>query len=89
MSLVDNFISENDQDYQLAIEVLMEKEIPMLEVPEGLEYNEELIHLEKPNPYVPYNEHKQKQYVPTGPAFHEKKAKNLKKNVRRSKRKKK
>ncbi len=83
------FISEQDQDFQIAIEILMEKEIPMLTVPEGLEYSEELIQLEKPNPYVPYNEHKQKQYVPTGPAFHEKKAKNLKTNKRRPKRKKK
>lgn len=66
------FISEEEQDFQLEIEVLMEKELDFKPLPEGLELSDELIYLEKENPYQPYNPHKQKQHKPSGPAFHEK-----------------
>ena len=52
----------------------------MLELPEDLVLSDELIPLEKPKDYVPFDVHKTKRVVPSGPAFHEKKAKNRKTN---------
>jgi ATP-dependent RNA helicase RhlE len=72
------FITDDDQDFQLEIEVLMEKELNFKPLPDGLELSDELIHLEKGSPFQPYNPHKQKQHKPSGPAFHEKAAHNLK-----------
>jgi len=75
-----SFISTEDESYQLEIETLMNKEIEMLDLPESIEVSEELIPLEIPSDYVPFNNHKVKKFVPSGPAFHEKKAKNMKVN---------
>jgi ATP-dependent RNA helicase RhlE len=80
------FVSEEDQDYLTEIEDLMEMPLETLPLPADLELSEELIQLEKPNLYVPFNEHKNRVYVPTGPAFHEKTDKNKKinKKIRRA-----
>ncbi|RLD20676.1 MAG: ATP-dependent helicase [Bacteroidetes bacterium] len=75
-----SFVSEDDQPYQIEIEALMDLEISMLPLPEDLELSDELIQLEKPKEYVPFDVHKTKRVVPSGPAFHEKKAKNRKTN---------
>lgn len=80
------FVSEADQTYLKEIESLMELSLEPLPLPEDLVLSEELIQLEKPDLYVPFNEHKNRVYVPTGPAYHEKKAKNQKvnKKIRRA-----
>lgn len=80
------FVSEADQEYLQEIEKLMDLTLETLPLPEDVELSEELIQLEKPSLYVPFNEHKNRVYVPTGPAFHEKKSKNTKvnKKIRRA-----
>ena len=80
------FVSKEDQAYLEAIESLMNIAVKELPLPKDLEYSDELIQLEKPNPYVPYNEHKNRVYKPSGLAFHEKKEKNKKvnKKIRRA-----
>jgi len=75
-----SFVSIEDQPYQLEIEALMGLKINLLELPEDLVLSEELIPLEKSKDYVPFDVHKTKRIVPSGPAFHEKKAKNKKTN---------
>lgn len=75
-----SFISTEEETYQVEIEALMNKEIDMLEMPDDVDISEELIPLEIPSDYVPFNNHKMKKIEPSGPAFHEKKAKNMKVN---------
>jgi len=75
-----SFVSDEDLDYQKAIEALMKKQITMLDLPADLDLSDELIPLEKPSDYVPFNRHKTKKHEPSGPAFHEKKQKNKKVN---------
>ncbi|MEZ5003063.1 MAG: DEAD/DEAH box helicase [Chitinophagales bacterium] len=74
------FISEEEDLYKLMIEELMDQPIPILPLPENVELSEELIDLEIPNEHVPFDNHKTKKVEPSGPAFHEKKAKNKKVN---------
>ncbi len=83
-----SFVSEEDAEYQLEIEILMDLSLIMLDLPEDLVLSEELIPLEIPKEYVPFDVHKTKRVVPSGPAFHEKKTKNQKKNnkIRRAER---
>lgn len=75
-----SFISEEDQGYQKNIENLMKLEIVELVLPAEVELSQELILLETPVEHVPFNHHKMKEHVPSGPAFHEKLAKNQKVN---------
>ncbi len=75
-----SFVSEKEKPYQEAVEALMEQKIEILPNPETLEISEELIQLEIPVEFVPFDNHKAKKRVPSGPAFHEKKAKNRKVN---------
>ena len=75
------FVSEAEQAYKKQIEDLMKLEIKLMDSPEGLTISDELIPLEMPTIHVPFNNHKMKTHEPTGPAFHEKKAKNKKVNV--------
>ena len=79
-----SFIAEKDEKFKEQIEALMDKKIELLECPEDLVVSEELIDLEKPVEHIPFNNHKVKQFTPSGPAFHEKKEKNKKVNVRKS-----
>jgi ATP-dependent RNA helicase RhlE len=78
-----SFISEEDQAYQVQIEALMDLNITMLPLPEDLVLSEELIPLEMPNDEPHFNVHKTKRIVPSGPAFHEKSAKNSKTKKKR------
>jgi len=75
-----SFVSPEEEEYKLQIEVLMNLEIPVLDQPENLVLSDELIPLEEPEEFVPFNNHKMKQHVPTGPAFHEKEERNKKVN---------
>lgn len=75
-----SFVSDEDKKYQVQIEALMEQHIAMRELPEGLELSDELILLEEPNDFMPFDVHKTKKVEPSGPAFHEKKGKNKKVN---------
>jgi len=79
-----SFISEKDEKIQEQIEALMDQKIELLESPEELVISDELIELEKVVVHVPFDNHKVKTFTPSGPAFHEKKAKNKKVNVRKS-----
>lgn len=81
-----SFVSEQEQSYKTKIEELMSLKIAMLASPENLVITEELIELEKPVVHIPFNNHKMKKIVPSGPAFHEKKEKNKKvnKKIRRA-----
>ena len=74
------FVSEKEAEFQSSIETLMKQTIPVKELPEEVELSEELIPLEITPEFVPYNSHKVKKHVPSGPAFHEKKEKNQKVN---------
>lgn len=75
-----SFIGDREQEYQMAIEQLMDKAIPLEALPENLEISNELLPEEK----EPLGGDKQYLKAPTlkhsKGAFHEKKAKNLKEN---------
>jgi len=75
-----SFITEEDEQSKLAVEALMKLKIAEAELPEELELSDELIDLEKTVEHIPFNDHKIKKVEPSGPAFHEKKAKNKKVN---------
>jgi ATP-dependent RNA helicase RhlE len=75
------FITEKEREYQLDIEKLMNKEIPIEPLPAGLEISKIFIDDEKPKMIDKINQKKGvDKYVP-GPAFHEKKEKNKKVNL--------
>ncbi len=75
-----SFVSETEEAYKKEIEELMSLEIPVLSNPADLVLSDELIDLEKPVEFIPFNHHKIKTAKPTGKAFHEKKEKNKKTN---------
>jgi len=75
-----SFVAEQDKEVKEEVEKLMKLNITPVDLPEHLELSDELIDLEKTVEYVPYNDHKIKKVEPSGPAFHEKKAKNKKVN---------
>lgn len=75
-----SFVAENEIPYQKAIESLMALDIKMREHPDDLLISEELIPLEIPDDYVPFNYHKMKGPKVTGEAYHEKLDKNKKEN---------
>ena len=75
-----SFVSEIEKPYQKQIEELMGMQIPIKEVPEELVISDELIPLEVPDDYVPFNYHKMKGPKISGDAFHEKLDKNSKEN---------
>ena len=77
-----SFVSAEQEAYKEAIEKLMDMTIPLQLLPEDVELSTELIDLEKPVEFVPFNNHKMKQHKPSGDAFHEKLDKNKKINVR-------
>ncbi len=71
---------EEDKEYRAAIEELTGLPIPIRPNPEGLEVSDELISLEVEVEHIPFTDPNAKRFEPTGPAFHEKKAKNQKVN---------
>lgn len=72
------FITEKEQEYQEAIEELMDYKIPMLPLPENLEISTELTEAEQPKIYMKSVD--VMEINPDAPAFHEKLAKNKKVN---------
>ena len=75
-----SFISDDDKKYQEEIEELMNFKIGIQDLPDTLEISTELIPLEEAKEIIPLNLHKVKIAKPSGPAFHEKLAKNKKTN---------
>lgn len=75
-----SFVSEAEAEHKEAIEELMKMSIPLKITPEDLIVTDELIQLEIPVEFVPFNNHKMREHKPSGEAFHEKKAKNAKVN---------
>jgi ATP-dependent RNA helicase RhlE len=76
------FTTEKELPFKEAIEGLMKYQIPVLPLPEELIISTELTEDEKPKVYmkIPYIKPKKKDEA--GPAFHEKSAKNQKRNVK-------
>ncbi len=75
------FINEAEQEYQVAIETMMNKAIPYESLPEGVVVSKVLTDDELPKMIDKIKQKKGKDnYVP-GPAFHEKKEKNKKVNL--------
>ncbi len=75
------FINETEQDYQVAIETMMNKAIPYESLPEEVVISKVLTDDEIPKMIDKIKQKKGKDtYVP-GPAFHEKKLKNQKVNL--------
>lgn len=77
-----SFITEKEKPYQEKIENLMKRSIRMLELPEEVEISEALTEDEQPKKFVPNIVIKQPKRENVGAAFHEKKEKNKKVNVK-------
>lgn len=77
-----SFITEKEKPYQEKIESLMKRSIRMLELPEEVEISEALTEDEQPKKFVPNIVIKQPKRENVGAAFHEKKEKNKKVNVK-------
>lgn len=75
-----SFISELEKPFQVAIEALMNKKIPIVKLPKGLEINVELTKEEMPVTRDKNLGKAKKLVTPTG-AFHEKKDKNKKEQL--------
>lgn len=75
------FSTEAEQDFVKAIETLMQMEIPLKEIPEGVKLSTELIEQERPQNKERNNPLKRSDADMPGPAFHEKKEKNKKQNL--------
>jgi ATP-dependent RNA helicase RhlE len=77
-----SFITPKDNEAQLAIETLMEYKIPMLPFPDEVIVSDQLREDELPKKFVPNITLKLPKLDSGGGAFHEKKAKNLKVNIK-------
>jgi ATP-dependent RNA helicase RhlE len=78
------FITEKETKEKLAIEALMKQEIPMSPLPEALEISSILTEDEMPKVRMKIIQVKLPKKEESGPAFHEKSAKNQKVNVRKN-----
>jgi ATP-dependent RNA helicase RhlE len=78
-----SFITEREKPFQEQIEELMDFEIPILPLPEELKISEVLLPDEEPKIFMKNIDLKRPKREDGGLAFHEKKAKNQKVNVRR------
>ncbi|MEI7626934.1 MAG: DEAD/DEAH box helicase [Bacteroidota bacterium] len=76
------FTTEKEMPFIAAIEGLMKYQIPVLNIPEDLILSTELTEDETPKVYIKIPDIKIKKKDEAGPAFHEKSAKNLKVNVK-------
>jgi len=74
-----SFVAPGEQEIQIEAEVLMEKELEFLELPEGLEIAEKLLEFEKDKKKMKVLLRAPKK--PNDGAFHEKKEKNKKVNM--------
>ncbi|CAG4993132.1 ATP-dependent RNA helicase RhlE [Dyadobacter sp. CECT 9275] len=79
-----SFITEAEKEFRDNIEELMNYQIPELPLPENLKISEVLTEDEQPKIFMKSIEPKRPKPEDVGPAFHEKKAKNQKVNVRRN-----
>lgn len=79
-----SLITEHEKEFQEGIEELMNYQIPMLPLPDGLEISEVLTPDEMPNVSMKNILVKPPKREESGPAFHEKSDKNKKVNVRRN-----
>jgi ATP-dependent RNA helicase RhlE len=77
-----SFVTEKEKPLQENIEALMKRKIQRLELPEDLEISEVLTDDEQPKKFVPNIVIKQPKRENVGAAFHEKKEKNRKVNVK-------
>ena len=78
------FITEKEKVLQKGIETLMKQDIPMLSLPEELEISAVLTEDEKPKIRMKIIQTKVPKKEESGPAFHEKSAKNSKVNKRKN-----
>lgn len=76
-----SFFTEEEADYLGEIELLMVKEIEVLDLPETIEVSTRLIDDEIPKSELERNNEKKKVEEPRGAAFHEKKEKNSRVNL--------
>ncbi|MBU3660497.1 MAG: DEAD/DEAH box helicase [Flavobacteriales bacterium] len=76
------FVSEKDAQSLAEIEALMRQKLPFAAVPETIEFSSVLLEFEKPKPESTGKIVKLARPDDVGPAFHEKKLKNKKVNVR-------
>ena len=76
------FTTEKELPFINSIEGLMKYQIPVLTLPESLIISSDLTEDEMPKVYIKIPDFKIKKKDEAGPAFHEKSAKNLKVNVR-------
>lgn len=76
-----SFFNEEEAEYLGEIEILMNKEIEVLDLPENIEISTRLIDEEMPKVEPESKNAKRIITEPSGPAFHEKKEKNQKKNL--------
>jgi ATP-dependent RNA helicase RhlE len=74
------FYTPAEEEAKLAIEVLMEMEIPQLIFPEEVTISDQLIPDERPKEVELVNHNRNRQSTSSGPGFHEKKDKNKKTN---------
>ena len=75
------FYTEAEADAKIAIELLMDMEIPLVDFPDEVEISEQLTPEERPRPKVTRNSNRNfKLDLEGGGAFHEKKEKNAKTN---------
>jgi len=74
------FYTPKEESDKGAIETLMDLKIPLVEFPDELEISEELIPDERPKLTEVNHNRNLKKRISAGPAFHEKKEKNLKTN---------
>ncbi|HJV19234.1 MAG TPA: DEAD/DEAH box helicase [Sediminibacterium sp.] len=77
-----SFVTEKELTALNAIEQLMKYTVPVLPLPESLEISTELTEDEKPKVFMKTPPFKLPKKEERGPAFHEKKAKNKKTNVK-------
>ncbi len=75
-----SFITPKEEEFQRNIETLMNYKIPMLSLPESVEISTMLTEDETPKVFMKEIEIKQPKREASGPAFHEKSAKNKKVN---------
>jgi ATP-dependent RNA helicase RhlE len=78
------FITEKEKVLQKGIEALMKQDIPLLSLPEDLEISTILTEDEKPKIRMKIIQTKVPKKEESGPAFHEKSAKNSKVNKRKN-----
>lgn len=76
------FVTEKDTPALESIEALMQQKLSFVELPDTVEISNELLEFEKPKAVIPGKIIKLAKPDDVGPAFHEKKLKNKKVNVR-------